>query len=417
MEKDKLREVINDQQELFRKMDNLIDREISIDEFLKGNEIVIITGIRRCGKSSLLKIISKNIKQKLFYLSFDDIKFSDFNIENFSHIEEIVAEKYGKEEVVYFLDEIQDAKSWERWVNNLYEKKIKVFVTGSNSNLLSSEISTFLTGRNKIIKLLPFSFREFLKLKKINPEYKTTSERVEVFKAFNEYFKTGGFPLIIKNDDLSLSKQYFEDIINKDIIKRYNIRKVKELNDLILYLFSNVSRTYSYATLKQVSSIKSLSMIKKYIEYLKNVFIASTITKFDYSIKKQKVSSSKFYVMDNSFLRTVAFNFTENEGKRLENLVFIELVKHGLDVYYHLEKRECDFVIKRGLKITQAIQVSTNLNNPATKNREIEGLLDSMQKYGLSEGLILTLDQEEEIKIDGKKIKIIPVWKWLLKSK
>ena len=206
MEKDKLREVINDQQELFRKMDNLIDREISIDEFLKGNEIVIITGIRRCGKSSLLKIISKNIKQKLFYLSFDDIKFSDFNIENFSHIEEIVAEKYGKEEVVYFLDEIQDAKSWERWVNNLYAKKIKVFVTGSNSNLLSSEISTFLTGRNKIIKLLPFSFREFLKLKKINPEYKTTSERVEVFKAFNEYFKTGGFPLIIKNIDSSGSR-------------------------------------------------------------------------------------------------------------------------------------------------------------------------------------------------------------------
>ncbi len=416
MEKAKLKEVIQDQQELFNKIDDFIERETSLENFMKGNEIVIITGIRRCGKSSLLKIISRKIKDKFVYLNFDDIRLTDFKIENFEDIEEIVSEIHGiKTNVIYLLDEVQNVQSWERWVNNLYGKKIKVFATGSNSSLLSSEISTFLTGRNRVIKLYPFSFKEFLLFKKIKTNYQTTDERRAVSQAFNEYFEKGGFPLVIKNEDISLSKQYFEDILNKDIIKRYNIKKVKELNDLILYLFSNVSQIYSYSTLKQVSSIKSLSMIKNYIEYLKNVFVASTINKFDYSIKKQKVSSSKFYVLDNSFLKTVAFNFSENAGKRLENLVFIELIRRGAEVYYYAKKNECDFVVKEGLKITKAIQVCLNLDNIATKNREIEGLLEALKEYKLSEGLILTLDKEEEIKIkDNKIIKVKPVWKWLL---
>ena len=415
MEKNKLKEVLRDQQETFAKVDNLIEREVSLKDYMKGDEIIIITGIRRCGKSSLLKIITKKIKEKFVYINFDDLRLTDFKIGNFEDIEEIVSEMQGiKTEVIYLLDEIQNVPSWERWVNNLYAKKTKVFVTGSNASLLSSEISTFLTGRNKVIKLYPFSFREFLLFKKIEIEYKTTDERRAVSQIFNEYFEKGGFPLVIKNDDLSLSKQYFEDILNKDIIKRYNIKKIKELNNLILYLFSNVSKTYSYSTLKQVSSIKSLSMINNYIVYLKNVFVASTINKFDYSIKKQKVSSSKFYVLDNSFLKTVAFNFSENLGKRLENLVFIELVRRGTEVYYHAKKNECDFIIKEGLKITSAIQVCSILDNPVTKKREIDGLMEALKEYKLKEGLILTLDKEEEFILEDKKIVIRPVWKWLL---
>ena len=417
MEKHKLKEVLQDQQILFDKIDNLVEREVSLNDCMKGNEIIIITGIRRCGKSSLLKIISKKLNKKFVYINFDDIRFTDFKVENFEDIEEIISEIRGiKTEVIYLLDEVQNVLSWERWVNNLYAKNIKVFVTGSNSSLLSSEISTFLTGRNKVIKLYPFSFKEFLLFKKIKIDYQTTDERRIISQAFNEYFEKGGFPLVIINDDLSLSKQYFEDILNKDIIKRYGIKKVKELKDLILYLFSNVSKTYSYSTLKQISSIKSLSMINNYIEHLKNVFVASTINKFDYSIKKQRVSSSKFYVLDNSFLKTVAFNFSENTGKRLENLVFIELVRREVEVYYYLKKNECDFIIKEGLNITKAIQVCLILDNIATKNREIDGLIEAMKEYNLKEGLILTLDKEEEFMIDGKKIIIKPVWKWLLEK-
>lgn len=417
MDKEKLREILEDQQELFGKPDDLIERETSLEDYMKGNEIIVITGIRRCGKSSLLKIISGKLNEKYIYINFDDIRFTDFKVENFEHIEDIVAEIHGvKTKVIYLLDEVQNIPSWERWVNNLYAKKINVFVTGSNSSLLSSEISTFLTGRNKLIKLYPFSFKEFLLFNKININYRTSGERRAISREFNQYFEKGGFPLVIRNDDLSLSKQYFEDILNKDIIRRHNIKKIKELNDLILYLFSNVSRTYSYSTLKQVSGIKSLSMIKNYIEYLKDSFVASTINRFDYSVRKQKVSSSKFYVLDNSFLRTVAFNFSENTGKRLENLVFIELTRRGREIYYHLKKYECDFIIKKGLKITEAIQVCLTLDNPLTKKREIRGLLESLKEYNLNKGLILTLNQEDEFRAEGKKIIVKPVWKWLLKD-
>jgi len=178
MEKNKLKEILQDQQALFAKYENLIEREVSLNDYLKGYEIVIITGIRRCGKSSLLKLISKKLNEKFVYMNFDDIRLTDFKVENFEDIEEIVSEMYGiKIKVFYLLDEVQNVPSWERWVNNLYMKKIKVFVTGSNSSLLSSEISTFLTGRNKVIKLYPFSFREFLLCKNIKINYQTTDER------------------------------------------------------------------------------------------------------------------------------------------------------------------------------------------------------------------------------------------------
>lgn len=414
MEKQKLRQVILDQQELFKQKENLVDRDLKIENYLKGNETIIITGIRRCGKSTLLKIFSKKIKEKIIYINFDDIRFVNFQVENFEDIEDIAAELHGPK-VTYLLDEIQNIKLWQRWVNNLFTKKIKVFVTGSNAHLLSSEISTHLTGRNKTINLFPFSFAEFLKLKNHSPEQKTTNQKRELKEKFSEYFKIGGFPNIIKNDDLDLSKQYFEDILNKDIISRFQIRKTKEYKDLALYLFSNVGCTYSYSTLKKITGIKSLSMIKNYIDHLKNAFLAYTINKFDYSIKKQKISSLKFYVADNSFLKTVAFNFSENKGKRLENLVFTELLRKENEIYYYNLKNECDFLIKEKTKITQSIQVCYNLDDK-NKEREIQGLLEAMKKFKLKQGLILTFEQEDKIQIKDKTINILPVWKWLLEN-
>ncbi|MBU4242581.1 MAG: ATP-binding protein [Nanoarchaeota archaeon] len=418
MDKNKLRQVILDQQTIFQKDENLIERDIDLDYYLKGNEIVVISGIRRCGKSSLLRLISQKLEGIKVFINFDDIRLTDFSLENFQDIQEIIYELYGSnKKTYYFLDEIQNADYWEKWVNNLYSQKIKVFITGSNSSLLSSEISTFLTGRNKVIKLFPFSFKEFLNLKKIkeyNTKKLTSLEKMKIYKEFLDYSVKGGFPLILKNNDLELSKQYFEDILNKDVLNRYKIKEVKEMKDLILFLLSNVGNIYSYSTLKNISQIKSLSTIKNYIDYLQNVYLIYTLQRFDYSIKKQKVSSSKVYSIDNSFLKTIAFNFSENKGKRLENLVFIHFLRKGYEAYYHLGKKECDFVIKKNLRIVGAYQVALDINNPIVKKREIEGLLDAMNCYKLKEGIILTLEDEKIIKIKDKKVIIKPVWKWLL---
>ncbi|MFH0875790.1 MAG: ATP-binding protein [archaeon] len=402
MEKNQLRQIIVDQQSSFSQ-EELIDREIDLRPYLIGNEIVIISGIRRCGKSSLLKILAKKYEKKL-YINFDDIRFVGFSQDNFHHIYEIAIELFN-ENPTYFLDEIQNIPNWERWANNLNDKEIKVYITGSNSSLLSSEISTYLTGRNKVIRLFPFSFKEYLKLKNI-PLSKTSEGKSLTFRGFQNYLETGGFPLVIKNNDMGLSKNYFEDILNKDILARYNIRQADEIKTLALYLFTNSGSIYSYSKLKEITKIKSLSTIKNYIDYFRNTYLLYTIDRFDYSVAKQKISSSKVYAGDISFLKTVSFSFSQNLGKRLENLVFLDLIRKGNVVYYYLDKKECDFVIKDGLKISQAIQVCKNSDSI----REIEGLKQAMSKYKLKEGLILTFDEEKQI----GNIKIMPIWKWLL---
>ncbi|MHC1575860.1 MAG: ATP-binding protein [Methanosarcinaceae archaeon] len=421
MDRNKLRQVIIDQQLLFEREDCLVDRDIDMWQYLKGNEIIIISGIRRCGKSSLLKLISREIAGEKVYINFDDIRLVDFDADNFSDIPDILTELYGGTSgITYFLDEIQNVPHWERWLNNLYGQGVKVFVTGSNSHLLSSEISTYLTGRNKVIRLFPFSFREYLRLENgaMPPDQDLqllpSGEKALLYRHFLEYFEMGGFPLVLINNDLELSANHFEDILNKDILNRYRIKEQRSLKDLILFLFSNVGSIYSYSTLKTVSGIKSLSTIKNYVDYFQNVFLLYQVQRFDYSLKKQAISSSKIYSIDNSFLRTIAFNFSENKGSRLENLVLIHLKRMGKDVYYHSGKNECDFVIKDMLKISEAIQVSLELADPVTRKRELAGLIEAMNAYDLTEGLILTLDGEEELTVDGLTIRVKPVWKWLL---
>jgi predicted AAA+ superfamily ATPase len=429
MEKSQLRQVIIDQQKFFRKVDDLVFRDIDLERYLRGKEIVIISGIRRCGKSSLLKLIAGKLEGVKFYVDFDDIRLSDFEVRNFQDLQDLVIELYREDldksetgKVYYFFDEIQNVPLWERWLNNLYKEGKKVFATGSNSQLLSSEISTFLTGRNKVLKLFPFSFREFLRLKgientgeEIEADLLTSSRKAEIFSYFLEYFESGGFPLVLKSGDIELSRGYFEDILNKDVLVRYNIKEVRALKDLALFLLSNVGRTYSYPTLRNITGIKSLSTIKNYIDYFQNVFLLYRLPMFDYSLKKQKVSSSKIYTIDNSFLKTVAFNFSENRGQRLENLVFVELLRKEKELYYHSEKKECDFVLREGLRIGEAIQVSVDLmNNPETRKREIEGLTEAMAAYKLDRGLILTFEEDNILDAGGKKIVVKPVWKWLL---
>jgi predicted AAA+ superfamily ATPase len=415
MDKSKLRQVIIDQQERFRKDDGLIARDVDLKYLLKGKEMVVVTGIRRCGKSSLLKLIAAGLGGSRFFMDFDDVRLSDFEVPDYQHVEELALELCG-EGAYYFLDEIQNAPLWERWVNNLYGRDVKIFMTGSNSSLLSSEISTFLTGRNKQLRLDTFSFREFLRLRKINYDLSrlSSAQKASISKMFREYFEVGGFPLVLKNSDPDLSRQYFADILNKDVMGRHKIREVKGINDLALFLLSNVGKRYSYSTLKQVSGIKSLSTIKKYVGYFQESFLVYTVGLFDYSVRKQKVSSSKAYAGDNGFLKTVAFNFTENLGQRLENLVFLHLKRLGLETYYYAGKKECDFVAKRGIKVEVAIQVAASLDNPKTKEREVDGLLEAMRLYKLDKGVILTFEEEGVIKKGNHEIEVLPVWKWLI---
>lgn len=430
MEKNKLKQLIIEHKDRFLSSENLVKRETQdiIKSYIKQKEIIIITGIRRSGKSSLMRLISNDIIKEydvpldnILYLNFEDERFIDFSHNDFEPLYETFIELYhphGKKYI--FLDEIQNIKGWEKWVNRLYEfEDIKIFITGSNATLLSSEIATALTGRNRQLTCYPFSFREFLTLRGYKFNQKDVylrEKKVRIKNLFKEYIELGGFPEVLKNKDNTLLEQYFKDIVYRDVIARYNIRNVKEIRELILFLSSNIGTTHSYKNLKELIDVKSLNTVKNYLEYLENVYLFFCIDLFDFSIKRQIYNPSKIYSIDSALSSSVAFRFSQDSGHIYENFVFVELLRRNKEIFYWKSKRgkEVDFLIKRGLNIEEAVQVSITLAEYKTKQREVDGLLDASRELNVKNLLIITEDEEGEEKIGKTKIKVIPLWKWLL---
>ncbi len=236
--------------------------------------------------------------------------------------------------------------------------------------------------------------------------------------AFNDYLTTGGFPKVVSlGSDLRRQEilSYYETIILKDIVARHNLKNYDSVKKVALYLLSNIAKPFNLNKVRTSLSL-SYELTDKYFEYLKDTFLLSEIYQYDHSIKKQFANRRKVYCIDNGILSHVAFRVSEDYGRYLESLVFVELIRREKEVYFHQQKKECDFIIKQGLQITQAIQVSRSLQDQHTKTREIAGLMEAMKSYGLQEGLILTEDEEYEIDSDGLKITVKPVWKWLLEK-
>ncbi|GBE20039.1 MAG TPA: ATP-binding protein [Candidatus Pacearchaeota archaeon] len=418
--KELFKQVAIKQKRIIEKEDEFVERDLLKDilNFIEDRRILIISGIRRCGKSTILKEIMRILKEKnksYCYVNFEDEKFLDFNAREFEDLNEVLIEVYG-ESKYYFFDEIQNIDKFETFVRRLQDEGKKIIITGSNSRLLSKEFGTRLTGRYKLFEIYPFSFREFLMFNKIKikkEDLPLTETKVKIKKLFGRYTSLGGFPEYLKNKDEDYIKTIYENILYKDIIARYSIKKQKTIKELVNMLTTNISSQFTYNSLKNTLKLSNSITVKEYISYLNNSYLFFEIQKFYYSLKKQLNSPRKIYLIDSSFFNILGFNFSPNKGRILENIVFIELMREGKEIFYYSNKGECDFVIKKGAKITQAIQVCYNLDNK-NKDREINGLMESISKFNLKEGLILTHDQEDEIKVNSKKIKIIPVWKWLL---
>ena len=405
--------IIIDQAETFKSKKLGTLRDVDFKQYLKTKQFTVISGIRRSGKSVLLKQFSQHYK-KFYYLNFDDERLIDFSVTDFQNL--MVAFRKQFETRVLLLDEIQNVPKWERFVRRLFEEGYKIFLTGSNAKLLSGELATHLTGRYLKIELYPFSFKEFLWFHDSSFLPKGTKQEVEIQKYFKQYLFGGGFPEFVKTKNAEINRQIFEDIVYRDLLSRFKIRETKNFKLLVNYLFTNIASQISYNSLKILLNIKSATTVKNYIEFIGESYLAFELMKYDFSLKKQYVSNKKIYAIDNGLRNSVAFAFSEDIGKMLENMVFIELKRRGTEVYYFKDKKECDFVVRKGLKITEAIQVTRSLADPKTAEREVAGLLEAMEKFKLKTGLIITENQEEEKVIAGKKIKIMPVRKWLLKN-
>ena len=417
MDKNELKNIVLDQNNLSLE-GNFIEREIfaKAEEYMKNDFVIVLTGLRRTGKSTLLKQLRR--KYPGYYLNFDDDRLVNFSVQDFQDLYEILIELFGVKNLFYF-DEIQNVLGWERFVRRLHDENKKVFVTGSNANTLSQELGTHLTGRHLNLTLFPFSFREYLLLKNFllgKNDFYLTEKRALIKKYLFEYIKEGGLPEYLISRNKEYIKTLYENILYKDIITRYKLGNEKSLKEILYFVVNNFSKEISFNSLKKLTGLGSSTTVKDYFEFMENCYLIFLVQKFDYSFKKRVYANKKVYLIDNAFANYLSSKNTEGYGELLENTVFLELLRMKKEIFYFRGKKECDFVVREGIKITQAIQVCYDFNKE-TKEREISGLSEAMTQFKLKEGLILTYDQEDEIKIKGKKVKKIiikPGWKWLL---
>jgi predicted AAA+ superfamily ATPase len=391
--------VLKNQQEIRKNLGMERDKEIK----LRPKFASIISGVRRCGKSTIGRQIVK--KEKIvYYMHFEDVAFGDFTAKDFTRLDQTFEETLGNKGI-YFFDEIQNIKGWEVYVRQLVDSGNKVLITGSNATMMSRELGTRLTGRNIRYELYPFSYREFLKFKKFKPS-------VESFK---NYLKYGGFPEYLKTEDIEILRNLFQDIFYRDIVVRNDIKNESDLKSLLSYISSNIGKKFSYNKIGKALGIKSTHTVTQFVNACEDAFLFFPVKIFNYSVKKQLANPKKIYCIDTALIRMNSFSASPDYGRLLENHVFLDLKRRKKETYYYNKKNECDFVIKEKNKITEAIQVCYYLESE-NKDREINGLLDAMEEYNLKKGTILTLNQQDELEIQGKKIEIIPAWKWLMKK-
>lgn len=386
------------------------------EKYLKNDEIIIISGVRRCGKSVLLQQIRECLPQRDYFFNFDDDRLGNFTVEHFQQLYEVFIELYGEEDY-FFFDEIQNVVGWEHFVKRLYNSGKKVFITGSNARMLSKELGTYLTGCYIAIELFPFSFSEYLDfcgLQHLSGDISGTVARGEIQSAFNRYLRQGGFPLFLKSEDGVVLKTLYDNILYKDVMVRNQIVNEREVKELVYYTISNIGKPLSYTSLAKVIGVKNPTTVKNYLEFIENTYLLFTLSKLDYSVKAQLRNPKKIYAIDNALVVRLGFHFSSEEGRLLENLVYIELRRRGGEIFYHNSgDAECDFVVRDGFRVTMAVQVCYLMDNIDTRERELRGIQDAMNTYHLSEGFIITNTHEEEIECKSGTIHILPAWKWL----
>ena len=404
-----------------------------IKKFLSTDEVVVLTGVRRCGKSTiLLQALTELFKAKVpkantLYINFEDPKFyNSLNLDLLDTIWQAYIDYLKPKGKVYLvLDEVQKVKGWEHWVRSKYDRKenVKIFITGSNSELLSPEFATILTGRHLQLPVTPLNFREFLRFKEMNVESGDLWRVKNKNKLGNlnlEYLVTGGFPKAVLTEDELLRKellsQYFSDILTKDIVERHKVKDVSKLRNLALFYSTNFTRSYSFNKVKKVADFSlSLDSVYRFSHYMENAFLISFLQRFSYSIKNQMQAQRKVYLVDNGIHDAVAFKFSEDKGKLLENAVYQHLRSAYQEVYYYSEKREVDFVCKQGLKVKELYNVCFQLEDKETLLRETAALIEGMKYFKLKEStIIIAQGRKRQISEQGFTISIVPFYEWAL---
>lgn len=390
-----IEQIINSQTERLRVTDTGLLRKVTGYEKLSSHAF-ILSGIRRCGKSTVLQQIHASAKIAGIYLNFEDPRLAGFDISDLNRLHEIGREQKVK---AYFFDEIQVVDEWEKFVRFRLDEGYRIFITGSNATMLSRELGSKLTGRHVSKELFPFSYAEFLSFTKT----KAGS------KSFMKYLSSGGFPEFIKTNQPDVLMQAFNDIVARDIAVRYNIKNITLLRQMAVWLVTNTGKPVSGNSLKKFFDIRSSSTVMEYLSFFMDAYLFFFVPKFSYSNKVQLVNPKKIYCVDNGFIYANSVSFSNDYGRLLENLVFVELRRLHKEIFYFNEGRECDFVIAEKGKVTALYQVCWQLDQDNTA-REVDGLVQAMDYFGLKTAKIITAGQADTLKMANKTIHVQPFY-------
>lgn len=361
---------------------------------------LIVSGVRRCGKSTLLYQLLNDRYQHGLYINFEDPRLFGFDLQDFARLDVAISET--KTNVLLF-DEIQIIPNWELYVRQKLDESFKVIITGSNASLLSKELGTKLTGRQITKELFPFSYTEFIRSK----DLKKTENHV------NEYMHIGGFPEYVKQNYDEILQYILDDILIRDIAVRYSIKDVHKLQQLALHLLSNVGKPVTANRLKSLIEAGSTNTVTEYLAFLEDSYLIQLIQKFDYSDRKQLINPRKVYAIDTGLVSVNSTSYSKDSGRLLENVVFNHLRRQYKRINYFNQNGECDFVTFDKSEIQDAVQVCYHLNQDNLQ-RELHGLVEAMKFFNLSKGTIVTYSQTDHFVVDDRKINVIPAFKWLM---
>jgi len=412
-----------------KEIKGIMPREYQIP--LDSPKIISLIGVRRSGKSSILfdlinRLRASVARENIIYLNFEDDRLFPLRLEHLDLILEGFYELYPakRDEKIYlFLDEVQVVEGWELYIRRIYDTlNVGIFVTGSSAKLLSSEIATSLRGRTISFEIFPFSFAEYLKARDIQINLSSSKSLSFIKNALASYLVDGGFAETIHEDSFISRKilsDYLELIVFKDIAERHNITNTALLKNLNKYCFTNISTLLSFTKLYNEFKSQGFKLSKdtifNYMAYLEDAYALFTVPIYRNSIKEEQRNPKKIYAIDNGFKKIYDYAITDDMGKLYENIVFLHLRRQTKEVYYFKQNQEVDFYAKLDSKAV-LVNVSYEIRDEKTRKRELDGLLEAMEYFHQDTAYLITKDEDSVVEMDGKKVYIVPLYKYLIEG-
>lgn len=403
---------------------------------INSGKIVTIPGVRRCGKTSRMEAVVNELlasgveRERFLWMSFDDERLVRMTSDELNMIIEAYREMYPEvamSSVYMFFDEIQLIEGWEYFVMRLYKHYSKnIYISGSNATMLSSELKSVLRGWPDEEETMPLSFREYCDFKGIKTDSWLESDTARLRNAFAEYNNEGGFPEVVLTQNplqkVKILQTYFDTMLLKDLVEHYKLSNMEVLRYCLKRIMSNLTKPTSIRAIHGDIKSRGLRVSKddlyEWANYACNIFMFFRVANYSKSLQKIESSQPKYYCVDNGLRDAVLLPQSDDDGKKLENLVFLQLYRQRTPVdkvFYYQGKGECDFVVQKGIDVVQLIQVTWDMSDEETRRREINGLVEAAKATGCNDMIIITADNSEEINLDnGNVIYVIPAWEWLL---